>query len=77
MHEQVGEGLLDTDRVKLIDMLCSYLNVQFEDTAQGLINSTTVAIFKLWPEKEESVEGYHNYFFNLSDKMYDMKFFME
>ena len=50
-----GKGLLDTGWVKLIDLLCADLNTRFEDTAQGLINLTSVANFKLWPDKEENL----------------------
>ena len=51
-------GLHDTNRNALIDLLCSTLSTWFEDTSHGVIHSISVANFKLWPEKEESLNGF-------------------
>ena len=48
---------LHTDRSKLIDLFVRNLSTRFEDTEHGLIRCTSVANFKLWPEKEEHLEG--------------------
>ena len=41
-------------------MLCSNLERRFEDTGHGLINSTSIANFKVWPTTEEQLDGYGN-----------------
>lgn len=53
-----GTGLHDTDRMALIDLMCSSLNKRFEDSSHGIIHSTSIANFKLWPEKEDTLNGF-------------------
>ena len=51
-------GLRDSDRIALIDLLSTRLSTRFEDTSHGIIHSTSIANFKLWPEKEEALDGF-------------------
>ena len=50
--------LHDSDQMALIDLLCGRLSTQFENTSHGIIQSTSIANFKLWPEKEEALDGF-------------------
>ena len=51
-------GLHDSDQMALIDLLCGRLSTLFEDTSHGIIQSTSIANFKLWSEKEEALDGF-------------------
>ena len=53
-----GSGLHNTDRKVLIDLFCSNLSTCFEDTYRGIIQSTSIANLKLWPEREEKLDGF-------------------
>ena len=53
-----GNGLQQNDRKNIIDSLCAALQVQFEDTVQGLISATSIGNFKIWPMDEEDLEGF-------------------
>ena len=53
-----GNGELTVERQKLITKLCENLEVCFEDTTQGLIKCTSIANFRMWPDKEEELHGY-------------------
>ena len=55
-----GDGSLINERKKLIEMLCKNMKVRFEDTGHQLIHSTSIANFKMWPDKEEELEGYED-----------------
>lgn len=51
-------GLHNADRNALIDLICSNLSTRFEDTCHGVIRNTSVANFKEWPAKEETLDGF-------------------
>ena len=53
-----GNGELTVERQKLITKLYENLEVCFEDTTQGLIKCTSIANFRMWPDKEEELHGY-------------------
>ena len=53
-----GKGLSETERKRLIQSLCVALETRFEDTTYGVIEATAVANFKMWPLKEEELEGF-------------------
>ena len=53
-----GNGELIEERKKLVEMLCKNMKVRFEDANHGLTKSTAVANFKMWPDKEDDLEGY-------------------
>ena len=56
-----GDNSISTnERRKLISLLCKNLETRFEDTNDGLISSTSVANFKIWPDKEEQVKEFGN-----------------
>ena len=59
MYKMTGDTELhDSDQMALIDLLCGRLSTQFENTSHGIIQSTSIANFKLWPEKEEALDGF-------------------
>ena len=53
----IGNGSIDNDRSKLVDLLCNKIQVRFQDTKDGLISATSVANFNLWPDDESRLEG--------------------
>ena len=59
IYKMAGDtGLRDSDRIALINLLSTRLSTRFEDTSHGIIHSTSIANFKLWPEKEEALDGF-------------------
>ena len=50
-----GRGLLDMERIKIVDSLISALGVRFEDTSTNVVQATSLANFRVWPVREEEL----------------------
>ena len=53
-----GDGLLPSDRKKLVHLLCEALQTRFEDATQGVVEDTSVADLKIWPLDKAELEGF-------------------
>ena len=53
-----GRGLSPNERAKLVQSLCAALKTQFEDTTQGVVQTTAIADFKMCPLQEAELEGF-------------------
>ena len=52
-----SHGLSVTEREKLVHSSCTILDTQFEDTIYGVVQTTAIADFKMWPLEETELEG--------------------
>ena len=52
-----GDDLLQSHREKLVYSLCEGMQSRFEDTTHGVIETTSVADFKMWPMDKSELEG--------------------
>ena len=41
-----GDGLLPSDRKKIVHLLCEVLQTRFEDSTQGVVEAASVAEFQ-------------------------------
>ena len=52
-----GDGEINNDRLRLIDLLCNKIQIRFQDTNNGIISATSIANFNVWPDDEARLEG--------------------
>ena len=52
-----GDGEINNDRSRLIDLLCNKIQIRFQDANSGIISATSFANFNVWPDDEARLEG--------------------